>query len=67
MEMKPINAPDAPQALGGYVQAMEVTGANRILYVSGQIPATIDGKVPERFEDQARLVWRNVIAELHAA
>ncbi|WP_353645630.1 RidA family protein [Mesorhizobium sp. WSM2239] len=67
MKMKPINAPDAPQPLGGYVQAMEVTGATRILYISGQIPETIDGKVPERFEDQARLVWRNVIAQLHAA
>lgn len=67
MKMKPINAPDAPQPLGGYVQAMEVTGATRTLYVSGQIPQAADGSVPERFEDQARLVWENVIAQLHAA
>lgn len=67
MKMKPINASDAPQPLGGYVQAMEVTGATRTLYVSGQIPQATDGSVPERFEDQARLVWRNVIAQLHAA
>jgi 2-iminobutanoate/2-iminopropanoate deaminase len=67
MKMKPINAPDAPQPLGGYVQAMEVAGATRTLYISGQIPETMDGSVPERFEDQARLVWKNVIAQLHAA
>jgi enamine deaminase RidA (YjgF/YER057c/UK114 family) len=67
MKLTPINAPDAPQPLGGYVQAMEVTGAARTLYISGQIPQAVDGGVPERFEDQARLVWRNVIAQLHAA
>jgi 2-iminobutanoate/2-iminopropanoate deaminase len=67
MKMKPINAPDAPQPLGGYVQAMEMTGATRTLYISGQIPETVNGSVPERFEDQARLVWQNVIAQLRAA
>jgi enamine deaminase RidA (YjgF/YER057c/UK114 family) len=67
MKMKPINALDAPQPLGGYVQAMEVAGAARTLYISGQIPETVNGGVPERFEDQARLVWQNVIAQLHAA
>ena len=67
MKLKPINAPDAPQPLGGYAQAMEVTNAARTLYISGQIPAAVDGGVPERFEDQARLVWQNVIAQLRAA
>jgi enamine deaminase RidA (YjgF/YER057c/UK114 family) len=37
------------------------------LFVSGQIPAGIDGSVPESFEDQARLVWKNIIAQLEAA
>jgi len=67
MQLKPINAPGAPPPLGGYVQAMEVSGAQRILFVSGQIPAEADGSVPERFEDQARLAWRNVLAQLAAA
>jgi 2-iminobutanoate/2-iminopropanoate deaminase len=62
-----INAPDAPQPAGGYAQAIEVTGATRTLYVSGQIPATTDGSVPESFEAQARLAWHNVIAQLRAA
>ncbi|MEI5679266.1 MULTISPECIES: RidA family protein [unclassified Mesorhizobium] len=67
MKLKPINAPDAPQPAGGYVQAMEVTGASRTLYISGQIPVAADGSVPEKFEDQSRLAWQNVIAQLRAA
>jgi enamine deaminase RidA (YjgF/YER057c/UK114 family) len=67
MTHRPINAPDAPQPLGGYAQAMEVTNATRTLYISGQIPQDVDGNVPEGFEDQARLIWKNVIAQLHAA
>lgn len=67
MKLIPINSPDAPQPVGGYAQAMEVTGASRILYVSGQIPAASDGSVPESFEAQARLCWANVIAQLRAA
>ena len=64
---RPINAPDAPQPLGGYAQAMEVTNASRILFVSGQIPVAADGSVPESFEEQARLCWANVIAQMRAA
>ena len=67
MKLRPINAPDAPQALGGYAQAIEVTGAVRTLYISGQIPAGIDGVVPETFEDQALRCWQNIIAQLRAA
>ena len=67
MKLTPINAPEAPQPLGGYAQAMEVTDAKRFLFISGQIPADADGNVPEAFEDQARLIWKNVIAQLDAA
>lgn len=67
MKLKPINAEDAPQPVGGYAQAMEVTDAKRTLYVSGQVPTDKAGHVPEKFEDQARLCWSNVIAQLRAA
>ena len=67
MKLRPINAPDAPQPLGGYVQAMEVSEASRILFISGQIPTETDGGVPTDFESQARLAWNNVIAQLRAA
>ncbi|MGI9568803.1 MAG: RidA family protein, partial [Desulfobulbia bacterium] len=67
MHIKPINAENAPQTEGGYSQALEVGGTTRRLYISGQIPATQHGNVPETFEDQAALVWENIIAQLHAA
>lgn len=56
-------APDAPLATT-YAQSVEVTGATRWLFVSGQTPARPDNSVPEGFEDQARLAWANVIAQL---
>lgn len=66
MNLRPIDAPDAPRPVGGYAQSMEVTGASRFLFISGQVPATVDGNVPEDFESQARLCWANVIAQLRA-
>ncbi len=66
MNLRPVNAPDAPPA-PTYHQAMEVENASRILFVSGQIPAAVDGSVPESFEEQSRLAWRNVVAQLRSA
>jgi hypothetical protein len=37
-ERQSINAPGAPQALGSYAQTVQVTGASRILHISGQTP-----------------------------
>jgi len=62
-----INAPDGPQPVGGYAQAVEVAGFSRILHVSGQIPVTQDGTVPSGFGEQCRLAWVNVEARLRAA
>ena len=62
-----INAPDGPAAAGGYSQAVLVEGATRIVHVSGQIPEEADGTVPEGFEAQALLAWRNVERQLAAA
>jgi 2-iminobutanoate/2-iminopropanoate deaminase len=67
MKLTPINSPSAPQAAGGYAQAIDVTGAQRLLFISGQIPQTAAGIVPPDFSGQARLVWQNVIAQLDAA
>ncbi|MCK2220063.1 RidA family protein [Actinomadura sp. ATCC 31491] len=62
-----IDPSDAPAPQGGYTQALAVAGASRLLFVSGQIPETPDGQVPEGFEAQCRLVWANVLAALRAA
>jgi 2-iminobutanoate/2-iminopropanoate deaminase len=67
MEMRGVNAVDAPAAIGGYSQAVEVRQAVRTLYISGQIPVARNGEVPESFREQARLAWRNVEAQLRAA
>jgi 2-iminobutanoate/2-iminopropanoate deaminase len=56
-----------PEATGGYVNALQVEGASRLLFMSGQIPQTREGHVPDRIEDQCRLVWAHLTAALAAA
>jgi 2-iminobutanoate/2-iminopropanoate deaminase len=67
MQTTAVNAATAPKASGGYSQALEVTGARRLLFISGQIPETVAGEVPADFDSQARLAWANVLAQLGAA
>jgi len=67
MRTRQINAPDAPAPQGGYTQALEVTHAKRLLYISGQVPESAQGVVPEDFRSQARLAWAHVIAQLTTA
>ncbi|WP_185069766.1 RidA family protein [Nonomuraea jabiensis] len=49
---------------GGYVHSYEITAPARVVHVSGQIPVTADGTVPEGFAAQCRQVWANVAAVL---
>jgi len=67
MKLNAIHASAAPVASGGYSQALEVCGAQRLLFISGQIPETRAGSVPEDFKSQAELVWAHVRARLEAA
>jgi 2-iminobutanoate/2-iminopropanoate deaminase len=67
MDKRHINALDAPQPLGSYSQAFEISGHKRLLFISGQIPVTRDGQVPTDFPSQCRLAWRNIMAQLNAA
>jgi len=67
MRRRTIDAADAPQAAGGYAQAVEVSETSRQLFISGQIPVAADGAVPEDFEAQARQAWANIEAQLRAA
>ena len=67
MNRETINAKNAPAARGGYSQAVKLTDFKTLLFISGQIPVSDDDKMPESFEDQARLVWRNIDAQLKAA
>ena len=56
----------APSPLS-YCQAHEVSGATRLLFISGQVPADAAGQVPGEFKAQCRLAWSNVVAQLDAA
>jgi enamine deaminase RidA (YjgF/YER057c/UK114 family) len=67
VKTRKINAPDSHDLKSKYSQAVEVTDAKRTLYVSGQIPVSPEGTVPEDFGDQARQAWANVEAQLRAA
>ncbi|MFG3595558.1 RidA family protein [Bradyrhizobium sp. RDI18] len=67
MHIRRINAETVTVPTTGYSQALEVSGHTRLLFVSGQIPLDVDGTVPEGFEAQCRLAWRNVEAQLKAA
>jgi enamine deaminase RidA (YjgF/YER057c/UK114 family) len=64
--LREIGAAGAP-ASPTYAQAVEVTGFSRLLFVSGQVPATPGGTVPADFAGQARLAWANLVAQLQAA
>ncbi len=67
MKIVPINSDLAPKPVGPYSQALEVSDVKRFLFISGQVPESITGDNPAAFEEQAKLVWNNVIAQLEAA
>ncbi|OCK61980.1 RidA family protein [Bradyrhizobium sp. LMTR 3] len=67
MHIRRINAETVTVPTTGYSQALEVSGHTRLVFISGQIPLGVDGTVPEGFEAQCRLAWRNVEAQLKSA
>ncbi len=67
MAIRRINAKEGAAPIGAYAQALEVSGTTRRLYVSGQAPISADGRLPKTFEGQAKAVWTNILAHLHAA
>jgi 2-iminobutanoate/2-iminopropanoate deaminase len=50
-----------------YGQGTLVTDAARLVFISGQVPQDTDGHVPDDFDSQCRLAWRNVLTVLEAA
>lgn len=67
MQLNFVDPEQSPTASGGYAQAVSVTDARRLVFVSGQIPSDPDSRVPETFDEQCGLVWRNVVGTLEAA
>ncbi len=50
-----------------FAQACEISGHQRLLFVSGQVPADANAKVPPDYPSQYRLAWANVERQLAAA
>ncbi|MBN9386170.1 MAG: RidA family protein [Chitinophagaceae bacterium] len=49
-----------------YSQAYEISGYQRLVFVSGQVPEDENGKTPPDFRSQAELAWKNVARQLQA-
>ncbi|GAB2636619.1 RidA family protein [Kribbella swartbergensis] len=66
--IQPLDPAVLPAATGNYTHGVQVDGARRMVFVSGQVPwGNENGRVPESFEAQCRMVWRNVLAVLGEA
>lgn len=53
--------------VGRYVHQIEVSGEDRLLFISGQVGRDRDGVVPAEALAQLELALRNVLANLEAA
>ena len=53
--------------VGRYVHQIEVSGEDRLLFISGQVGKDRDGVVPADPAAQLELALRNVVANLEAA
>lgn len=58
--IEPIDPAGLPESTAAYTHGTVVNGAQRMVFVSGQPPWSAGEPLPESFEDQCRLAWRNV-------
>jgi 2-iminobutanoate/2-iminopropanoate deaminase len=68
MQLIPHNPTEGIYSTGGdWVHAMEVCGAERLLFVSGTMGLRPDFSAPTTLEEQLECVWNNVRAILASA
>ena len=67
MQISFINAKDAPQPAAAYSQAVEVSEASKMLFISAQLGTNADGSAPPSMAEQASLAWSNLALQLAAA
>ncbi len=67
MQISFINAKEAPQPAAAYSQAVEVSEASKMLFISGQLGTNADGSAPPSMAEQASLAWSNLALQLAAA
>ncbi|QNE19596.1 RidA family protein [Kribbella qitaiheensis] len=65
LAIRPIDPAVLPPPSGNYTHGVQIDGASRTVFVSGQVPwGDENGKIPDDFGAQCRMVWRNVLAVL---
>lgn len=62
--IEPVSTNNASKPLGHYSQAVRAAG---LIHVSGQLPIKAEGQSSDPFDEQARIVLRNLLAVLEAA
>jgi len=62
MTTNPINSTG-----NSYSQAYAIYDFKELVFISGQVPETIEGIIPATFDDQCRLAWKNVEIQLNNA
>ena len=67
LKLRPLTGDGSPPVQGSYPQAVEVSGATRWLFLSGQVPVGPSGAAPADFRGQCEQVWANVQVQLAAA
>lgn len=60
MNIDPLDPADLPESGPAYTHGTVVGGAQRLVFVSGQPPWAVGAPVPDGFDAQCRLAWRNV-------
>ena len=60
MLMTPRNPVDGIYPATDYVHGMELSGASRLLFVSGTMGLDAAGRAPEGLEEQFALIWSNL-------
>lgn len=64
MAMKKHNPSTIAAPAGAYSNGVSAPGGGRWLHIAGQVAIDVDGTVPESFEAQAHVAWRNLLAVL---
>jgi 2-iminobutanoate/2-iminopropanoate deaminase len=67
LSIQSLNPSALPEATGNYTHGTLVCGAQRHVFVSGQVPWDREGELPKDFASQCRLTWRNVLSVLAEA
>jgi 2-iminobutanoate/2-iminopropanoate deaminase len=64
--IRAFNPPDVAPPASRYSHCVEVTGAERWLYISGQVGVTPDGVIRDGMSDQLDQCFANIEAALHS-